>query len=277
MWESPERYAMEMPPNAARPDLDALAKARARQAGGSRLALREALAENVELSDRLLATEARLQRITGAVADYIFSASVEDGRVVRTEHAPGCLAVTGYGPEEFERSPFLWLRMVPEVDQAVVLEQAQAILMRGEAKVIEHRIHHKDGSLRWVRNTPALWLDGSGALRGYDGLVRDITELKAVELERERLIAELQGASATLRKLTGLLPICAGCKSIRNDRGYWEQVEHYIEAHSEAHFSHGLCPECIARLYPGHGAGAHGARAHGTGGAPPEVDSPDPG
>jgi hypothetical protein len=56
--------------------------------------------------------------------------------------------------------------------------------------------------------------------------------------------------------LRGLLPICASCKKIRDDKGYWNQMETYIEAHSEADFSHGVCPECMERLYPEYAASA---------------------
>lgn len=220
--------------------------------GSPEAAVRAALGEAAVARARAEAAEARLDRIAAAVADYLFSVTVADGRVVSTAHAPGCLAVTGHTPEDFARDPFLWLRMVPEADHGLVMGQAQAILMRGEAPVIEHRILHRDGRERWVRNQPVLWRDARGALVGYDGLVRDITGEKRAAMERDALIAELQAALSRVRALSGLLPICSGCKSIRNDRGYWEQVEHYIEAHSDAHFSHGLCPGCMARLYPDH-------------------------
>ena len=79
----------------------------------------------------------------------------------------------------------------------------------------------------------------------------DITERKWVELEREKLIRELQEALASVKQLSGMLPICASCKKIRDDKGYWNQVEVYIRDHSEAEFSHGICPECKEKLYPG--------------------------
>jgi len=69
-------------------------------------------------------------------------------------------------------------------------------------------------------------------------------------MERERLIHELQEALAKVKKLSGFLPICASCKKIRNDQGYWMQIEAYIRDHSEAEFSHGICPECMKKLYP---------------------------
>jgi hypothetical protein len=73
---------------------------------------------------------------------------------------------------------------------------------------------------------------------------------KRAEAEREKLIAELQAALAEVKTLSGLLPICANCKKIRDDRGYWLQVERYIQEHSEAEFTHGLCPDCAQQLYP---------------------------
>jgi PAS domain-containing protein len=80
--------------------------------------------------------------------------------------------------------------------------------------------------------------------------VLDITYRHRVEVERERLVQELQTALARVKQLSGLLPICANCKKIRNDEGYWSQVEAYIQSHSEATFTHGICPECLHRLYP---------------------------
>jgi PAS domain S-box-containing protein len=78
---------------------------------------------------------------------------------------------------------------------------------------------------------------------------------KAYENEKERLILELQGALAQVKQLSGLLPICSGCKKIRDDGGYWQQIESYISEHSQAGFSHGLCPECLEKFYPGFGKG----------------------
>jgi CheY-like chemotaxis protein len=68
--------------------------------------------------------------------------------------------------------------------------------------------------------------------------------------EKEQLIADLQDAMAQIKTLSGLLPICANCKKIRNDKGYWERIETYIEKHTGAGFTHGICPECIKKLYP---------------------------
>jgi PAS domain S-box-containing protein len=80
--------------------------------------------------------------------------------------------------------------------------------------------------------------------------IEDITERKRAEKERERLIRELQDTLAKVKQLSGMLPICSSCKKIRNDKGYWSQVEVYIRDNSEAEFTHGICPECMKKLYP---------------------------
>ncbi len=80
--------------------------------------------------------------------------------------------------------------------------------------------------------------------------IRDVANRKRAEQERDALIGELQEALAKVKMLSGLLPICSVCKKIRDDTGYWQQLEIYIRDHSEAMFSHGICPECAKRLYP---------------------------
>jgi len=67
--------------------------------------------------------------------------------------------------------------------------------------------------------------------------------------EREKLITDLQTALAKVKQLSGFLPICASCKKIRDDKGYWSQVEEYIRDHSEVEFSHGICPDCAVKIY----------------------------
>jgi PAS domain S-box-containing protein len=79
---------------------------------------------------------------------------------------------------------------------------------------------------------------------------QDITMRQMIEEERERLIGELKEALDNVKKLEGMLPICASCKRIRDDKGSWHQIEEYIHEHSEAEFSHGICPECAQKIYP---------------------------
>ena len=81
--------------------------------------------------------------------------------------------------------------------------------------------------------------------------VRTHLYLRALVKEKEKLIGELQEALAKVKTLSGLLPICSSCKKIRDDKGYWNQIETYIRERSEADFTHGICPKCAKMLYPG--------------------------
>jgi PAS domain S-box-containing protein len=83
---------------------------------------------------------------------------------------------------------------------------------------------------------------------GYLGIFRDISERKKAELEREALIAELKKTLLDVKMLSGLIPICAWCKNVRSDTGYWQTVEQYVRNHSEAKFSHGVCPACAEKF-----------------------------
>ena len=88
----------------------------------------------------------------------------------------------------------------------------------------------------------------------------DITDRKATESEHERLISELREALAQVKTLSGFIPICASCKNIRDDAGYWQQIEQYLSKHSDLEFTHGICPACLEKLYP-----EFAARQRGTG------------
>ena len=109
-----------------------------------------------------------------------------------------------------------------------------------------------------VRGIP---LKRGGKVIGAIYISEDVTMLKATEAElrlhKERLeelvrarTAELSDALARVKTLSGFLPICASCKKVRDDKGYWTQVEAYLHEHSEIEFSHGLCPDCMKKLYP---------------------------
>ncbi len=84
----------------------------------------------------------------------------------------------------------------------------------------------------------------------FSAVVVDISRQEQIEQEREQLVKELEAALSRVKQLSGLLPICASCKKIRDDKGYWTQIESYIRDHSEARFSHGICPVCAKTLYP---------------------------
>jgi len=136
--------------------------------------------ERHSLRRSLQESEQRYKGLLGAVTDYIYTVKVEDGRAISTSHGAGCVAVTGYTSEDFDGDPYLWMRMVHEEDRSAILSRVARVIA-GSPGVLEHRIIHKDGSVRWVRNTPVLRRDGQGRVIGYDGLISDITERKKAE------------------------------------------------------------------------------------------------
>lgn len=125
--------------------------------------------------------------------------------------------------------------------------QTSAIRVRGrevgkiEVCYLELRPDKDEGPFL---NEEREFLDNTAELLGKSYERRLVTE------EREKLIAELQNALQEVKTLTGMLPICASCKKIRNDQGYWEKIERYISERSSVQFSHGICPECRKKLYP---------------------------
>ena len=98
--------------------------------------------------------------------------------------------------------------------------------------------------------TATVQLSPDGLIGGYQGIIRDVTEIRRRKIEKEKLISELQDALVQVKTLSGLLPICSHCKKIRDDKGYWNQIEVYILDHSDAEFSHSICQECAKKYYP---------------------------
>jgi len=109
------------------------------------------------------------------------------------------------------------------------------------------------------RNGDPVWVAVSARRIEYGGrwavlaLFTNMDSRKKLEAAHEATIEELRRRIAEVKTLTGLLPICASCKKVRDDKGYWNQIEVYLSAHSSAVLSHSLCPECLGRLYPGYG------------------------
>lgn len=126
----------------------------------------------------------------------------------------------------------------------------QLINANGLVHNFETRLRCSDGRLCWVQSSATSLRNPATQEVEFEGSLEDVSERKAAEQEREALISELQDALAKVKTLGGLLPICSSCKKIRDDNGYWNQIETYIQGHSDAEFTHSFCPECMKQLYP---------------------------
>lgn len=158
----------------------------------------------------------------------------------------------GFQEDEISNHLSEWDKRVHPDDRDAVYANLNAHL-NGKVPYYEneHRVQCKDGSYIWIldRGKVMSWTEDGKPLRVV-GTHSDITLRKEAELENQRLVKELRQALANVKVLRGLLPICASCKKIRDDKGYWNQIESYIRDHSEVDFSHGICPACVKKLYP---------------------------
>jgi PAS domain S-box-containing protein len=149
------------------------------------------ITERKRAEQALKESEGRYRRLVGAVTDYIYTVELAKGSVIRTSHGPGCVAVTGYSPGEYQQDPFLWYRMIYDEDRSAVLARLEGLRVGANPPVLEHRIIHKNGTVRWVRNTLVFRHDPQDRVVAYDGLVSDITEQKRAEKAAEERTAYL--------------------------------------------------------------------------------------
>ena len=145
-------------------------------------------------------SDERYGKLLASVTDYIYTVRLHNGVVVETSHGPGCLAVTGYTPQQYAQDPDLWHRMVHPDDTAAVVANAAEMSQGKVPPTIEHRIFHRDGSIRWVRNQRVPYYDQDGNLAGYDGLVSDVTQRKIAEELLTATNARLRDVLASLTK-----------------------------------------------------------------------------
>ncbi len=137
-------------------------------------------------------SERRFRDLLASVTSYMYTVVMDGGRVVSTTHGPGCLAVTGFSTGDYAADPDLWHRMIHPEDRQTVLDAAQRVLISNSTVTFEHRIQHKDGSIRWVLSTLVPCVNPEGQLLSYDGVLTDITERKQAEQEIHKLNAELE-------------------------------------------------------------------------------------
>jgi len=168
------------------------------------------------------------------------------GRVVFVNKK--CEEIMGYTKDEFLSPEFDFLSIIAPDYLQKIKTDFERHLKGEEVGSYEYALITKNGRrINSIINTKLIKYGGESSILG---IVTDITERKKAEELRENLISDLQKAANEIKTLSGLIPICAACKKIRDDKGYWEQIETYIMERSDAEFSHGLCPECSKKLYP---------------------------
>ncbi|MHB8901379.1 MAG: PP2C family protein-serine/threonine phosphatase [Thermoguttaceae bacterium] len=139
-----------------------------------------AISRDLEAATRgLRECESRYQQLLDAVPDYAYAVYFRAGIPVETRHGMGCLRVTGYPPEDFDRDPYLWLNIVHPEDRKAVLDRAESVLL-GDVPPLEHRIRHRDGSTRWLSSTIIRHIENGNLVR-YDGILRDVTERRRLQ------------------------------------------------------------------------------------------------
>ncbi len=186
-----------------------------------------------------------LEIVLGASTDPIFHI-LEDGTYRYVNHAFSA---------HFDRTPEEVIgRRIYDIFPQEEADKRMTVVRRafatGETIVFDVRVPMSREPDRFFITSVRPLKDAAGRVASVVCISKDITDRKRAEEERERTILELKAALAQVRTLSGLLPICASCKKIRDDQGYWTQIESYISDHSEADFSHGVCPECMDNLYP---------------------------
>jgi PAS domain S-box-containing protein len=160
----------------------------------------------------------------------------------------GAARLYGYAAEEAIGQPAL-LIVPPSLHQEAG-ELWQKLRRAEGVEPVDTMRQRKDGAFVNVCLTMSAIRDRQGRLLGASSIAYDITERKKVEAERTELIAHLNETLSKVKTLSGLLPICASCKKIRDDHGYWQKLETFVREHSGAEFSHSICPDCMRLLYP---------------------------
>jgi PAS domain S-box-containing protein len=202
--------------------------------------------ESEHLEGKLRESEERFRRIfeDGPLGMIIAG---PDYKILKANRA--ICKMLGYAEAELLGRSIGEITHVEDIEKSADLSKQ---LLYGEVPLfqLEKRYVKKTGETLWVNLTVAAIRGQKGEVLYALGMVEDISTRKLIEQERERLIGELHEARTRIKTLRGLLPMCAWCKKIRNDKGYWQKVETYIQEHSDATFTYGICPECLNKVAP---------------------------
>ncbi|HEY8994823.1 MAG TPA: PAS domain-containing protein [Lacunisphaera sp.] len=205
--------------------------------------------ERREAQAALLIAHSQLSQLLERSPAVLYVLKIADGKIVSRVVSESIARLLGYTSSETLAFDW-WLNRLHPEDRERALNSVSETLVSGVSRT-EYRLRHKDGQYCWIGDTLRLVRDANGHAIELAGVWIDITARKQAEAERERLMEELKAAQAHVRTLSGLLPICASCKKIRDSEGRWSPIESYIQGHSEAQFTHSMCPDCTDLYYAG--------------------------
>jgi PAS domain S-box-containing protein len=244
--EITERKSAEEALNEYRAHLEDLVSERTAELSRVNERLEQDIAERKRITEKLRESEERFRRI---FEDGPLGMMISDLHSSTLKVNKAFCEMLGYSEQELLERNIEDITYPEDVERSVKLSKQ---VLRGKIPLfsIEKRYVKKTGELLWVNFTATTIRDNEGNVLYAMGMAEDISERKAAEQERELLIIQLQDALANIKTLKGLLPMCAWCKKIRDDKGYWKRVETYIREHSDASFTHGICPECLKKVDP---------------------------
>lgn len=198
---------------------------------------------NQRLNAEMTESKEHFELIFSTGPDAALITRLEDGVIV--EVSEGFTALTGFTREESLGRSSLELHLWKSLEARQ--ELTARLKERGSCENYEAMFQRKDGSLiTGLMSAKIITLNGNPHIIS---VTRDVSERKRVENEREQLIRELNSAMENIKTLQGLIPICSNCKKIRDDKGSWNQLEAYFHEHTDATFTHGMCPDCADKMY----------------------------
>jgi PAS domain S-box-containing protein len=210
---------------------------------------RELAAENRRLRDELHTLQDRLDVSLSAGNLAWWEWDIPANRVTFNKLK---VEMLGYRVEDFENVGYQAFTELLHPDDYEKTMQAMRDHLEGRAALyeVEYRIRNKEGAYGWYYDRGSITDWGpQGEPTRLKGIVFDISDRKRLERERETLITELRQRLAEIKALKGIIPVCVHCRKMRDDEGYWRQVDEYIRTETDADASHGICPDCAEAYY----------------------------
>jgi len=201
--------------------------------------------ERFQLEKKLQMSEKKYRTLVETIPYVVFETTLDD--TLSLIYVSPQISLLGLSQEECLSNSTLWTDSIHPEDRERVVREIRESLDKTEPQVTEYRMQISNGKTLHIKCITEVVFNANGEPIRLQGVLADVTCERLAAQEKDRLIDELKKALDEIHTLKGLIPICASCKKIRNDKGYWQSIEKFISEHSQAEFSHGLCPDCISK------------------------------